>query len=237
MEILHDDPHLIAVNKSAPLLTQAPPGVPSLEAAVKAYIQAKYNKPGGVYLGVPHRLDRPVSGVVVFARNTKAAQKLQAQFETRSVVKTYWALVAGAVTEAAGVWADWMRKVPDEPRAEPAAEGGPGAKFAELAYRVVARDAGTTLLELSPTTGRMHQLRAQAAWRGHPVLGDRLYGSAAAFGPALPADALDRDRVIALHARRLAVSHPVTGVPLVLEAAVPGYWPVRSAEGRVQNAE
>src|SRR5579885_1391092 len=91
--VLFEDPHLIAVNKPAPLLTQAPPGVPSLEALVKAYVKAKYAKPAGVYLGIPHRLDRPVSGVVVFARNTKAAQRVHAQFAGHRVRKVYWAAV------------------------------------------------------------------------------------------------------------------------------------------------
>src|SRR5216110_2626109 len=100
--VLLEDHHLIAVNKPAPLLTQAPPGVPSLEAMVKAYIKVKYAKPAGVYLGIPHRLDRPVSGVVVFARNTKAAQRVHKQFQDHAVQKVYWALVEGEVTPEGG---------------------------------------------------------------------------------------------------------------------------------------
>jgi len=222
VDVLYEDYHLLAVNKSAPLLTQAPAGIPSLEAAAKAYLKEKYQKPAGVYLAVPHRLDRPVSGAVLFARNTKAAQRVQAQFEARTVAKVYWALVEGAVADDAGVWADWVRKVPDEPRAGRAAEGEPGAKFAELAFQVLDRRDGSTLLELTPRTGRMHQLRVQSAWRGHPVMGDVSYGSTTGFGPEA---AEPRDRVIALHALRLTLAHPFTAAELVLTAPPPDYWP------------
>ena len=220
--ILHEDYHLIAVNKPAPLLTQAPPAVPSLEAAVKAYIKEKHAKPAGVYLGIPHRLDRPVSGVVVFARNTKAAQRIHAQFQEHSVRKVYWAAVEGEVTPDTGTWDDWMRKIAEEARVVRAAEGEPGAKLATLEYRVLRRLPGnTTLLELAPLTGRMHQLRVQLAWRGHPVLGDVIYGSGRPFGPT---GEYPRDRVIALHARRLTITHPITKQQLVLEAPLPAYW-------------
>ena len=263
LAILYEDPHLIAVNKPAPLLTQAPEGVPSLESLVKAYIKAKYAKPGGVYLGVPHRLDRPVSGAIVFARNTKAAQRVHAQFHERLVRKVYWAMVEGTVTPEAGVWEDWLRKVPDESRTVRADANEPGAKQATLEFRVLnpiilpsplggeglgvrgklstlgedclpgeafpsplsplpQRERGTrSFLELSPLTGRMHQLRAQTSLRGHPVLGDSAYGSARDFGP--PAE-LPRDRVIALHARRLTLTHPFTKQELVIEAPLPAYW-------------
>src|SRR4051812_47364988 len=182
--VLFEDHHLLVVNKPAPLLTQAPEHVPSLEAAVKAYIKQTYAKPAGVYLGIPHRLDRPVSGVVCFARNTKAAQRVHAQFQDHKVRKVYWALVEGAVAPDTGVWDDWVRKLPEESRVERANEGEPGAKLAMLEFRVVRKLEDSTLIELAPLTGRMHQLRVQAAWRGHPVLGDAAYGSARTFGPA-----------------------------------------------------
>jgi 23S rRNA pseudouridine1911/1915/1917 synthase len=226
--VLFEDPHLLAVNKPAPLLTQAPPGVPNLEALVKAYIKAKYAKPAGVYLGVPHRLDRPVSGVIVFARNTKAAQRVHKQFELRTPTKTYWAVVSGLPAPADGVWDDWVRKVPGEARLERTAEGEPGAKRASVGYTVLATVPGGAVLELRPVTGRMHQLRAQCGWRGHPVLGDDAYGSGVAFGP--PAE-LPRDRVIALHARRLVLEHPFTRQPLTLVAPVPEYWPAVAGGG------
>ena len=218
---LYEDHHLLIVNKPAPLLTQAPPGVPSLESAAKAYIKEKYAKPAGVYLGIPHRLDRPVSGVVCFARNTKAAQRVHAQFAGHDVRKVYWALVEGAVAPETGVWDDWVRKLAEESRVERANEGEPGAKLATLEYRVLRALPDCTLVELAPLTGRMHQLRVQAAWRGHPVLGDAQYGGTRAFGP--PAE-LPRDRVIALHARKLTLAHPFTKQELTVEAPLPGYW-------------
>lgn len=220
--VLHEDYHLVVVNKPAPLLTQAPPFVPSLEQMVKAYLKLKHNKPGGVYLGVPHRLDRPVSGVVCFPRNTKAAQRIHKQFEQHTVRKTYHAAVEGTVTPEAGVWEDWVRKLADEARTERASAGEPGAKLAKLEYRVLRPlPGGGTLVELSPTTGRMHQLRVQAAWRGHPVFGDELYAAARPFGP--PGER-SRERVIALHARRLELDHPTTQARLTIEAAYPAYW-------------
>lgn len=228
LHVLFEDHHLVVVNKPAPLLTQAPPGVPNLEELVRAYIKEKYAKPAGVYLGVPHRLDRPVSGVVCFARNTKAAQRVHAQFEDRTVRKVYWALVEGDVPGDAGVWDDYILKVEGEARAERGTEGQPGAKLATLEYRVLSRTGAQTHLELHPLTGRMHQLRVQSAWRGHPVLGDEWYGGARPFGP--PA-ALPRDRVIALHARGLTFRHPFTKAELTVEAPVPGYWPALPNDG------
>ena len=220
--VLYEDGALLVVNKPAPLLTQAPDGIPSLEAIVKAYVKQKYAKPAGVYLGIPHRLDRPVSGVVVFARHTKAAQRVHAQFQAHAVRKVYWAAVEGEVTPDTGVWDDWVRKLQAESRVVKAAEGEPGAKLAMLEYRVLQRlpDNGT-LIEFAPRTGRMHQLRVQAAWRGHSVFGDTTYGTPRAFGPAAE---LPRDRVIALHARRLTLMHPFTKQELTFEAPLPDYW-------------
>jgi 23S rRNA pseudouridine1911/1915/1917 synthase len=219
--VLFEDHHLLVVNKPAPLLTQAPAGVASLEAAVKAYIKEKYAKPAGVYLGIPHRLDRPVSGVVCFCRNTKAAQRVHAQFQEHKVRKVYWAAVDGDVSPESGVWEDWMRKVQEESRTVRAVEGEPGAKLASLGFRVVQKITGGTVVELAPRTGRMHQLRAQAAWRGHPIFGDSAYGSPREFGPA---GEYPRERVIALHARSLTFTHPFTRQELTLVAPLPDYW-------------
>src|SRR2546425_2615898 len=119
--ILFEDNHCLAVCKPAPLLTQGvPPGIPTLESMVKAYLKEKYHKLGGVYLGIPHRLDRPVSGVVVFARNTKAARRLAEQFKSRQVRKVYWAVVepdtAGTLPAPEGIWEDWLLKIKEEAR-------------------------------------------------------------------------------------------------------------------------
>lgn len=225
MLVLFEDHHLIAVNKPAPLMTQAPAGVASLEAMIKAHIKEKYAKPAGVYLGIPHRLDRPVSGAIVFCRNTKAAQRVAEQFQQHAVTKVYLAMVEGVVADDAGEWRDFVRKIEGQARAEIVEEGAALAREAVTEFRVLRRDADATLLELTPRTGRMHQLRVQAAARGHPVLGDAHYGSTRPFGPAAE---LPRDRVIALHARRLVFDHPFRHVPVELEAPLPGYWPAGS---------
>jgi len=222
LQIIYEDYHLLAVNKPAPLLTQAPPGIPSLEHLVKEYIREKYAKPGGVYLGVPHRLDRPVSGVMVFARNTKAARRLADQFHQRQVEKTYWAIVAGQVEPSEGIWENWLRKRPEQARTEVVSAETPGARLAVLFYRVIGRGSANTFLEIRPHTGRSHQIRVQAAARGHSILGDVIYGSSVLFGP--PADLL-REQVIALHARSLAIVHPTRHERLLLTADPPVYWP------------
>src|SRR5271168_5072629 len=119
MHILFEDNHCLAVVKPAALLTQGvPPGIPTLEGQVKAYLKEKYHKKGNVYLGIPHRLDRPVSGVIVFARNTKAARRLAEQFQKRQVTKIHWAAVDGMVEPEAGTWSDWLREQPEEARSE-----------------------------------------------------------------------------------------------------------------------
>ncbi len=225
-QILYEDNHVLAVAKPAPLLTQAiRSGVaepaPSLENMVREHIRVRYGKPGNVYLGIPHRLDRPVSGVVVFARNSKAARRLAEQFQDRQVSKEYWAAVEGTPDLAKGIWENWLRKIADEARAEIATEPAPGAKFARTRYRVLATAAGRSLLEMIPETGRMHQLRLQSATNGMPVLGDALYGASTSFGPET---ALARDRIIALHARRLTILHPVKFEPLTFTAPLPAYW-------------
>ena len=224
--VLFEDHHLVVVCKPAPLLTQAPPVVPSLESMVKGYIKRKFDKPAGVYLGVPHRLDRAVSGVVCFARNTKAAQRVHSQFAEHTTKKVYWAVVAGSVTPDADVWSDWLVKRADVAETVIGKEGEPGAKLAMLGYRVLKRLDAATVLELSPLTGRMHQLRVQCASRGFPVLGDEKYGSTVAFGP--PAE-LPRERVIALHARQLTLTHPFTKEAMTWTAELPAYWAEVSA--------
>src|SRR5262249_50892469 len=163
------------------------------------------HKPGNIYLGIPHRLDRPVSGVVVFARNSKAARRLAEQFQDRQVTKEYWAAVEGTPEPAKGIWESWLIKVADEARSDISSEDAPGARFARTRYRVLKSVSGQSLLELTPETGRMHQLRLQTARAGWPILGDALYGAKSPFGPDVE---LARDRIVALHARRLTILHP-----------------------------
>jgi 23S rRNA pseudouridine1911/1915/1917 synthase len=224
--VLYEDNHCVAVAKPAPLLTQGPPGAPSLEAQVKDYLKAKYHKSGNVYLGIPHRLDRPVSGVVVFARNTKAARRLAEQFQMRQVRKLYWAVVepsaTGELPPAEGLWEDWLRKVQDEAHAEIAVADTPGARRAVLNFRRLAARSDGALLEIELQTGRNHQIRVQAAARGWPVYGDVLYGARLPFGPA---GGLERDRVIGLHARSLTFRHPIRYEALTVTAEPPSWWP------------
>jgi 23S rRNA pseudouridine1911/1915/1917 synthase len=248
VQLLYEAGPVLVVLKPAGLLTQAPPGIDSLEARIKAWIKLRDQKPGNVYLGVPHRLDRPVSGALVFARHARAARRLSEQFEGRLVKKIYWACVAGAVTPAAGTWTDFVRKVPGEPRAELVAADHPEGREAVLHYRVLALlgsfAARTTELSVPPAelpdgscpvaapevaswleieleTGRTHQIRIQCAARGYPVLGDTLYGSAGTFGPPHEDERL---RAIALHGRSISFRHPMTQEIVSITAPVTDEW-------------
>jgi 23S rRNA pseudouridine1911/1915/1917 synthase len=221
LHVLYEDNHCLAVAKPAPLLTQAPAGIPSLEALARIYLKERYHKAGNVFVGVPHRVDRPVSGVVLFARTTKAARRLTEQFQERTVTKVYWAAVEGIVPAGEGTWEDWLRKVENEPRAERTTADEAGAQRAISHYRTLRPCEGGTLLEVRPQTGRMHQIRVQAAVRGWPVRGDALYGARLPFGP--PAD-LSRDRIIALHARSLTFQHPIRYEPITIDAPLPESW-------------
>jgi 23S rRNA pseudouridine1911/1915/1917 synthase len=228
LDILCEDGPILAVNKPAGLLTLgAKPGVPTLERQVKQFLKEKYDKPGNVYLGIPHRLDRPVSGVVVFARNSKAAARLAEQFRERQVRKIYWALVEGTPNAAEGELVDWLLKSPDEAQVEVVSADAPGAREARLRYRTLRTDAGgverkRTLLEIEPLTGRTHQIRVQLAARGWPIVGDVQYGATTSLFAERAADA--RDEPIALHARSLTILHPVRYDRLTITAPLPEYW-------------
>lgn len=222
LTVLYEDNHCLAVAKPAALLTQGvPPGIPTLESMVKAYLKERYHKTGNVYLGIPHRLDRPVSGVIVFARNSKAARRLAEQFRNRQVAKVYWAALEGEVQPPEGTWQDWLLKLPEQARTEIVPAGTPLAREAVLAYGCLQSARDCTLMEIRPETGRMHQIRVQAAGRGWPVRGDAAYGAKLPFGP--PA-ALPRDRIIALHARALTFLHPIRFEPITVTAPLPDYW-------------
>lgn len=221
-EVLYEEGPCLVVNKPPGLLTQAPPGIDSLEHRIKRFLKEREQKSGGVYLGVPHRLDRPVSGVIVFAKHVRAARKLSEQFEARTVRKTYWAMVGGQVELDSGSWIDHLKKLENEPRAIVVDVSDPEGRKAVLHYRVLSRRPNESLLEIELETGRMHQIRVQCGSRGHPLLGDELYGSGRAFGPTV----LDvRERLIALHARRLEFRHPMTDEPLSISAPLTNWWP------------
>ena len=215
MNILLEDNHCLAVNKPAGLATQSPKSFPSLEAQVKTYLRETYHKPGRVYLGIPHRLDRPVSGVILFAKQSKSAQRLAGQFRERQVKKVYWAMLEGEVETETGIWEDWLRRVPDEPRVVQATTEEPQAKLARMSYRVMQVLEGKSFIQFIPETGRMHQIRVQAALRGWPVVGDDLYGAKSSF-PV--------EDGIALHARSLTVLHPIRYEPMTIVAELPESW-------------
>jgi 23S rRNA-/tRNA-specific pseudouridylate synthase len=220
---------VVAVLKPAGLATQAPPGVDSVEAWLRAHVVA----PGG-YVGVPHRLDRAVSGVLLMAVTPRAARQLSRQFERRQIGKHYVALVreAAAVDEG-GVaeWRDVVEKVPDEARARISARGATGGREAVTLVRFGARIEGVAteslrLVTLEPLTGRMHQLRVQAAARGMPIAGDSLYGDASkAAWCGMSSGAHSRLSPIALHAWRISYRDPDTGLATTAEAPLPAYWP------------
>ena len=221
LAILYEDNHCLAVAKPAPLLTQGvPQGIPTLEAQVKAYLKERYHKAGNVYLGIPHRLDRPVSGVVLFARNTKAARRLAEQFQQRQVTKLYWAALEGEVTPPEGVWEDWLLKIPEEARAEIATPETPGARQALLRYSRLNSGDGCTILEIRLETGRMHQIRVQAAARGWPIWGDLFTAHSTRSGrqPCCPATASSPCT------RSLTFLHPIRYEPITVIAPLPDTW-------------
>lgn len=215
-QILLEDGPLLAVNKPAGLLTQGvPSGIPSLEAWVKAYLKQRYAKPGNVYLGVPHRLDRPVSGVVVFARNSKAAARLAEQFRLRQVRKWYLAITAGVPSPAEATLEDWLLKDPQRAHVTVTSANTPGARQAVLTYTTLATRPKRALLRVELLTGRMHQIRVQFASRGWPLWGDVQYG-----GPPLEST----PAAISLHAEQLELKHPIRYDTLRLRSPLPAYW-------------
>ena len=228
--LLLEDGPLIAVNKPAGILTEGiPSGEQTMVGLVKTWLADKYQKPGNVYLGIPHRLDRATSGTIVFTRNSKTAARVADQFEKRQVSKTYWALLEKRPDDDSGLLVDWLLKVPDQAISEVVSEGATKAKEARLEYRVLREINGQWLVEVQLLTGRMHQIRVQFASRGCPVVGDTKYGG----GEWLDAGSIvgvepDRqpaaDIRIALHARSLSLLHPIRYDQLTLETPVPGYW-------------
>ncbi|MDO5565961.1 MAG: RNA pseudouridine synthase [Planctomycetia bacterium] len=220
-EILYEVGPVIAINKQAGLLTQAPAGIDSLESRIKDFLIRREHKPGGCYLGIPHRLDRPASGVIVFAKHVRAANRLCEQFRGRLVGKKYWALAEGNIPDDQGTWVDYMRKIPNRAEAELIAPISPDAREAILHYHVKKRFGDCTWLEIELETGRTHQIRLQCSSRGFPLLGDALYGSQRAFGEQFEDDRL---RAIALHSREMTFTHPQTREPVRLVAPLSSAW-------------
>ncbi len=228
IDLLYHVGPCIVVNKPTGLLTQAPSGIESLEWRVREYVAAQENLAGNFYLGVPHRLDRPASGAVVFGRHVRATRRLARQFEERTVRKSYAALVPEADIPDRGTWSDHLRKIPGRSFVEIVEPTHPEAKSAVLHYRVCARRDGVMLLEIELQTGRTHQIRVQAASRGMPIVGDDQYGSQRLFGAPFE-DA--RERAIALHAKQLEFDHPMTRERVSVRAQFPLAWGDWSAQG------
>jgi 23S rRNA pseudouridine1911/1915/1917 synthase len=233
LDILYEDNHCLALNKPAGWPTTHFDGKDeTVDRLAKAYLKEKYNKPGNVFLGVVHRLDKPVSGSLLFVRTSKPAARLSEQFREGAVEKVYWAVVedqanpgrksggdlAPWATADTGSLEDWLKKDEPNARVEVVEPETPGSQFARLLFQVRARHAGLIWLELRPHTGRKHQLRVQLASRGCPIYGDDKYGSDHSFGHA-----------IALHARSLTFLHPTTQEPITAKSDVPKLWRGRFA--------
>ena len=214
---IYEDNHLIAVNKAAGVLVQGDiTGDVPLSELVKSYIKSKYHKPGEVFLGVVHRIDRPVTGVVVLARTSKALERMNMLFRERETRKTYWAIVTKKPIEPEGTLIHWLVK--DEKRNKTTAfrDECSGGSRSELSYRLMGSASGLFLLEISPITGRSHQIRSQLAAMGCSIKGDVKYGDREA----------NADGSICLHARRLEFLHPVKKEKIIIEAPLPDnqYW-------------
>jgi 23S rRNA pseudouridine1911/1915/1917 synthase len=199
VEVLYTDNHLVIANKPAGLLTQPTSQEPrSLERQVKGWMKKKYNKPGDVYLHAVHRLDRPVSGLVLFAKTSKALSRLNEMSRNQEIQRVYVAEVEGLLPYKLGKLDHYLVK--SEHRALVVDATTEGAKHARLAYKVLHYMPDTTFVEVELETGRYHQIRSQFAAEGHPIVGDVTYGAKAAF----------EDSTIHLHAAHLAFKHPIT---------------------------
>ncbi len=215
LRVLFEDNHCLVVDKPAGVLMAGDKtGDESLLDQVKQYLKAKYQKPGEVFVGVVHRLDRPVSGVSLFARTSKAAARLAEQFRVGSTEKVYAAWVIGQPPQRSGTLSDWLLKDADRNYVSVVAEGTPKAQLATMDYRVLESAGKHCLIELRPKTGRPHQIRVQLASRAWPILGDTKYG-----GPMVP-----KQGVIALQAKSLTFAHPITKAPVCIKAPPPDEW-------------
>lgn len=208
---LFEDNHLLTLNKPAGLLSQADiTGDPDLVTLARAYLKKKYNKPGNVYIGLVHRLDRPASGAMVLARTSKAARRLSKAFRDRRIKKEYIVVVEGLI-EGSGVMEDYLHKGAGRAHVVQDEQSG---KYSSLRWRALNSDGVFSSVGVELITGRAHQVRCQFAARGFPVLGDVRYGARHRFD----------GRTIALHCCRLAFEHPVARVPVEVNAAFPQSW-------------
>ena len=212
MDVVYEDNHLIIVNKSSSEIVQGDKtGDKPLAEMVKEYIKQKYHEPGNVFLGVVHRLDRPVSGLVVFARTSKALARLNEMFRTKEVHKTYWAIVGNCPSAEEGELVHWLVRNEKQNKSYAYDKEKPEAKKAILDYKLIGRSERYFLLEVDLKTGRHHQIRCQLAKMGCPIKGDLKYGSPRS----------NPDGSICLHARRVRFVHPVSKQEIDVTAPVP----------------
>ena len=212
MTVVYEDNHIIVVNKTASEIVQADKtGDTPLSETVKQYLKEKYQKPGNVFLGVTHRLDRPVSGLVIFAKTSKALTRLNEMFRTSEVKKTYWAVVKNEPEEPEGELIHFLVRNEKQNKSYAYDKEVPNSKKAILHYRLIGRSENYYLLEVDLKTGRHHQIRCQLAKMGCPIKGDLKYGSPRS----------NPDGSICLHARRVRFIHPVSKELIELEAPLP----------------
>ena len=212
LHIEYEDNHLIMVNKKSGVLVQGDStGDTPLSELVKQYLKEKYNKPGNVFCGVLHRIDRPVSGLVVLAKTSKGLSKMNEVFKRREVHKTYWAITSDKPTEMRGQLVHWLKKDRTKNRTKTFEAEQPGTQRAELSYKVLGSSKSHWLIEINPITGRPHQIRAQLASIGCPVKGDIKYGY----------DNPNPDASIHLHARKLSFEHPIKKEPVSVRGSLP----------------
>lgn len=212
MTILYTDNHIIAVNKTCSEIVQGDKtGDTPLSDLVKAYIKEQYAKPGEVFIGVPHRLDRPVSGIVLFARTSKALERLNEMFRTQQIRKTYWAIVKNAPQQAEGRLEHYLLRNEKQNKSYVSTCENKNAKRAVLTYRTICKSDNYYLLEVELETGRHHQIRAQLAAIGCPIRGDLKYGFARS----------NLDGGICLHARKIEFIHPVAKTKIEIVAPTP----------------